>query len=136
VHGSNTVVPAHYHAAIGAVTVAFMTFTWPLLARLGVSMGEGRLARAMALQPLAFGAGQAVFAFGFALAGAHGMGRKLYAGEQQVRTLAETLGLGVMGVGGFIAIAAGLLFVGVVLRAWLRALLRGETWNVNIPSNG
>lgn len=138
IHGSNTLVPAHYHASIGAVTAAFMAFTWPLLERLGVSVGGGRLARATAWQPVMFGVGQTVFAFGFALAGAHGMGRKLYGHEQQIRTWVETTGLAVMGLGGLVAIAAGLLFIGIVMNAWLRATVRGDTWTPSgdIPSNG
>lgn len=124
IHGSNTLVPAHYHAAIGAVTVAFMAVTWPLLDALGIPLPGGRLRRAIAWQPLAFGAGQTVFALGFALAGAHGMGRKLYGQEQTARTVAETVGLSVMGLGGLIAIAAGLLFIGIVAAAWARGALR------------
>ncbi len=138
IHGSNTLVPAHYHAAIGAVTASFMAFTWPLLERLGVPVGAGRLGRASTWQPVVFGLGQTVFAFGFAFAGAHGMGRKLYGQEQNVRSLAETAGLAVMGLGGLVAVAAGLLFLAIVTSAWLRANGRNETWqrSGNTPSRG
>jgi hypothetical protein len=138
IHGSNTLVPAHYHAAIGAVTASFMAFTWPLLERLGVSVGTGRLARAATWQPVMFGIGQTVFAFGFAFAGAHGMGRKLYGQEQHVRSLAETAGLAVMGLGGLVAVAAGLLFLAIVSSAWLRAYGRNQTWarSGDTPSRG
>jgi cytochrome c oxidase subunit 1 len=68
-----------------------------------------------------FGVGQAVFALGFALGGAYGLGRKAYAGEQHVRSAGEYAGLIVMGLGGLVATAAGVWFLGLVLRemrAW------------------
>ena len=64
--------------------------------------------------------GQGVFAIGFALAGAHGMGRKLYGAEQNARSVWQQLGLAVMGFGGLVAIIAGLLFLAIVVSAWLR----------------
>jgi hypothetical protein len=68
------------------------------------------------VQLLCFGGGQAVFGLGFALAGAYGLGRKQYGAEQHVRSLGEYLGLGVMGLGGLVAVAGGLLFLAVMLR--------------------
>ncbi len=122
IHGSNTVVPAHYHASIGGVTVAFMAATYPLLEGLGLPAATGRLARLVPWQPLMLGVGQLVFACGFALAGAHGMARKTYAAEQQVRTLGEHVGLGVMGAGGLLAIAGGLSFLFIIAAIVLRHL--------------
>jgi hypothetical protein len=61
-----------------------------------------------------------VFAAGFALAGAHGMGRKVYGEEQAARGTAETLGLALMGGGGMIAIAGGVLFLAIAVAAWWR----------------
>ena len=100
-------VPAHYHASVGGVTVAFMAATFLLLDRLGLPVPSARLRRAAAWQPLLYGGGMAIFAAGFGLAGAHGMGRKMYGAEQAARGLAETVGLLGMGVGGFVAIAGG-----------------------------
>lgn len=118
IRGSNTMVPAHYHAAIGAVTVAFMAQAYALLPAFGVELPRGRAARAAGLQPALYGFGMLVFAGGFALAGAYGLGRKLYGAEQSGRGLGQTIGLGFMGVGGLLAIAGGLLFLGVVVTAW------------------
>jgi hypothetical protein len=121
IHGSTTTIPAHYHASIGGVTVAFMAVTFPLLEVVGIPIRGSRLARRTAhLQPALFGIGQGVFAIGFALAGVHGMGRKLYGAEQNARGLAQTLGLGVMGLGGLLAIVSGLLFLAIVVGAALR----------------
>jgi cytochrome c oxidase subunit 1 len=64
-----------------------------------------------------------VFGLGFALAGAYGLGRKQYGTEQHVRSLGEYLGLSVMGLGGFVAVAGGIFFLAVMLRrigAWRR----------------
>ncbi|MFP4596780.1 MAG: cbb3-type cytochrome c oxidase subunit I [Persicimonas sp.] len=117
IRGSNTMIPAHYHAAIGAVTVAFMTVALLLLEPIGLELPSGRWKRAARWQPVLFGTGQLVFAVGFAFAGAHGMARKAYGAEQQIRGIADWLGLATMGVGGLIAIAGGLLFLGLIAAA-------------------
>jgi hypothetical protein len=78
------------------------------------------------LQLLLFGGGQAVFGLGFALAGAYGLGRKQYGAEQHVRSVGEYLGLSVMGLGGLVAVAGGILFLTVMLRrirTWRQAAL-------------
>lgn len=66
-----------------------------------------------------------LFAAGFALAGAHGMGRKLYGAEQATRSFAESVGLVVMGAGGFVAVAGGVLFLVLGAAAvWRRSTQR------------
>jgi len=117
IRGSNTMVPAHYHAAVGGVTVSFMTAALVLLGAVAPSAPRA-LRRTAATQPLLYGGGMLLFAAGFALAGAHGMGRKIYGAEQASRTLVESIGLAVMGFGGFVAVAGGVLFLGVALAAW------------------
>jgi hypothetical protein len=117
IRGSNTMIPAHYHAAIGAVTVAFMTIALMLLEPLGFPLPSARWKKAARFQPALFGIGQVVFAVGFAVAGAHGMARKAYGSEQQIRGLADWLGLATMGIGGLIAIAGGLLFLALISAA-------------------
>jgi hypothetical protein len=120
IRSSTTLVPAHYHASLGAVTVAFMGAAYLVCA--GVRRGRGRAQpperwwRAARRQLALFGVGQTVFALGFALGGAYGLGRKAYAAEQQVRSAGEVGGLVVMGAGGLVAVAAGLWFLFLVLR--------------------
>jgi hypothetical protein len=119
IRGSTTMVPAHYHASVGAVTVAFMAGAYLILAALGATL-PARIRRAAAWQPALYGTGMLVFASGFALAGAYGMGRKVYGAEQAARGMAETVGLGLMSLGGFVAIAGGLLFLVVIAAVWWR----------------
>lgn len=117
IRGSTTLVPAHYHAATGAVTVSFMTLTYLLLESFGVRLPTVRWKRLARWQPVVYALGQVCFAAGFALAGASGMPRKTYGHEQHVRTLTEYVGLGSMGLGGLIAVAGGVLFLTIVITA-------------------
>jgi len=118
IRGSNTMIPAHYHAAIGAVTAAFMAVTWVVLEPLGISLKTARSKALAGWQPVIFGVGQMVFAAGFGWAGAHGAARKTYGTEQQIHTTAEYLGLAVMGIGGLVAVVGGVLFLVLVVKAW------------------
>ncbi len=132
IRGSNTMVPAHYHASVGAITVAFMAVTGPILKSFGFPIASKSLRRAFAWQPALYGGGMLLFAIGFGFAGAHGMGRKVYGAEQAERGLAETLGLGIMGIGGLVAIAGGLLFLWIVGTAWLRGSTGNDSVNVSV----
>ncbi len=121
IRGSSTLVPGHYHAAIGAVTLALMTALYDLADTASPAGLPAPVLSRARWQLALFGAGQAVFALGFALAGAYGLGRKQYAAEQHVRSLGEYLGLGVMGLGGLVAVAGGVLFlvlIGRGIAAW------------------
>lgn len=126
IRGSNTIVPAHYHASIGAVTVSFMAVSFVLIEPLGLRLPEGRLRRWAAWQPLLFGCGQMIFAGGFAVAGAYGAARKAYGAEQTIRSSGEWTGLVVMGLGGLVAVAGGVLFLVIMGFAW-RHRVRGVT---------
>ncbi len=123
IRGSTTLVPAHYHASLGGITASFMAATYLLVkifARDAVpshaSVADGKRRRSARRQLVCFGVGQAVFALGFAIGGAYGLGRKTYAGEQHIRSLGEQIGLGVMGLGGLFAAAGGVWFLVLVLR--------------------
>lgn len=127
IRSSTTLVPAHYHASLGGVTVAFMTAAYLICAGLhrGGAGGPPALPwRSARRQLVLFGVGQTVFALGFALGGLYGLGRKTYAGEQHARTTGELVGLGVMGVGGLVATVAGVWFLFLVLRELHRSRRR------------
>ena len=121
IRGSSTLVPGHYHCAIGAVTIALMAAAYDFCTAVAPADAAPVPPRRAKLQLLLFGAGQAVFGLGFALAGAYGLGRKQYGVEQHVRSLGEYLGLSVMGLGGLVAVIGGVFFLVVMLRhlaAW------------------
>lgn len=120
IRGPSTLIPAHYHASIGAVTAAFMGTAWALRAPFGLRLESARVRALAAVQPAIFAVGQAVFALGFGLAGAAGMGRKIYGAEQHVRSATEWTGLALVGVGGLVAVLGGLVFIGIFIHS-LRA---------------
>lgn len=121
IRSSTTMIPAHYHASIGAVTIAYMSVTYLLLKPLGLPLPGFRLQRLIPWQLALFGGGQLIFALGFGLGGLHGLSRKAYGAEQHLRSLGEWIGIGVMGLGGLIAVAGGLLFLLMIVCAgWPR----------------
>jgi hypothetical protein len=119
IRGESTMVPAHYHTAIGAISVVYMALAFRVLAALGRPVPAGRPLRLAAFQPALFGAGQTIFAVGFALAGHDGMARKVYGAEQHARSATQTTGLAIMGLGGLVAVIAGVLFLWLVAKALL-----------------
>ncbi len=112
--GSNVRIPAHYHGCIVGVTLALMGLVYHLLPRLGYRAPEGRLAT---LQPTLYGAGQLMHILGLVWSGGYGVQRKVAGAEQVLRSSSEIAGMGLMGLGGLIAIVGGLLFVVVTMRA-------------------
>jgi heme/copper-type cytochrome/quinol oxidase subunit 1 len=115
--GSNVRIPAHYHGCIVGVTLALRGLVYHLLPQLGWRAPAGRLAVA---QPWLYGGGQLMHIVGLVWSGGYGVQRKVAGAEQVLRSPAEIAGMGLMGLGGLVAIVGGLLFVVVVLRA-LRA---------------
>ena len=112
--GNNVKIPAHYHGCIVGVTLALMGLVYHLLPRLGYGTPQGRLAVA---QPYLYGAGQLLHIVGLVWSGGYGVQRKVAGSEQVLRSSAEVAGMGLMGLGGLLAIVGGLLFVVVVVRA-------------------
>jgi hypothetical protein len=110
----NVVVPAHYHGNIVGVTLAFMGLTYVLLPRLGFRAVAGKMA---AWQAAVYGSGQLIHILGLAWSGGYGVQRKTAGAEQLLTTLPQKIGMGMMGLGGLIAIIGGLMFVVVCLRS-------------------
>ncbi|MBI3149449.1 MAG: cbb3-type cytochrome c oxidase subunit I [Betaproteobacteria bacterium] len=113
---SSTLIPAHYHGSIVGVTLALMGLAYYLLPRLGYAAPDSRAA---AWQPLVYAAGQLLHIGGLAWAGGHGAQRKVADAVAGVASLEHQIAMGVMGLGGLIAIIGGLLFLIIVLRAVL-----------------
>jgi len=113
--GVNTIIPAHYHGSIVGVTLALMGLTYHLLPQLGFGPATGRMAR---LQPILYGAGQLVHIGGLAASGALGIQRKTAGAAQGLDGVWVKAFMGIMGLGGLLAVIGGILFVLVVLRAF------------------
>ncbi|MDP1648967.1 MAG: cbb3-type cytochrome c oxidase subunit I [Rubrivivax sp.] len=114
ISGNNVKIPAHYHGCIVGVTLALMGLVYHLLPQLGYRAPSGRLA---VLQPWLYGVGQLLHIAGLVWSGGYGVQRKVAGAEQVLRSTGEVAGMGLMGLGGLLAIAGGLLFVVVVARA-------------------
>ena len=114
IEGSNVKIPAHYHGCIVGVTLALMGMIYRLLPELGYCAPAGRLA---VVQPWLYGGGQLLHIIGLVWSGGYGVQRKVAGAEQVLRSTGEVAGMGLMGLGGFLAILGGLLFALVVIRA-------------------
>jgi hypothetical protein len=111
---SNVTVPAHYHGSIVGVTLAYMGLTYHLLPRLGFRNPVGRMVN---WQPLVYGGGQLLHVLGLAWSGGYGVQRKTAGAAQGLDSIQEIVGMGMMGFGGLIAIAGGVMFLVVVFLA-------------------
>ena len=114
IQGSNVKIPAHYHGCIVGVTLALMGLVYRLLPELGYAAPRGPLAVA---QPWLYGVGQLLHIVGLMWSGGYGVQRKVAGAEQVLRSTGEIAGMGLMGLGGLLAIVGGLLFALVVVRA-------------------
>jgi len=118
ISGSNTIVPAHYHGSIGGITMAFMGMTYYLVPRLGFDKVRGKLAH---WQPAIYCTGQLMHVTGLAWSGGHGVQRKTAGSDQGLEGFQQIAGMGLMGLGGMIAIIGGIIFLVVVYQAMRRA---------------
>jgi cytochrome c oxidase subunit I len=120
IHGSNVKIPAHYHGSIVGVTIALMGLAYLLLPALGFARPAPRLATA---QAYLYAGGQLLHITGLVWSGGYGVQRKLAGSEQVLRSAQEVAGMGLMGLGGLLAIIGGMLFVFVMAVA----ICRGRT---------
>jgi len=114
ISGSNVTVPAHYHGSIVAVTIAFMGITFHLMPRLGFREMTSKWVR---WQPIIYGTGQLMHVLGLAWSGGYGVQRKTAGEAQGLESIQQIAGMGLMGLGGMIAIIAGILFLVLVFLA-------------------
>ncbi|MEX0904925.1 MAG: hypothetical protein WD604_12140 [Balneolaceae bacterium] len=118
IRSSSTLTPAHYHASLGAVTVAYMVMVIILMKEYGYSLKGLKSSKLVRWQPLLFGIGQTIFVIGFAYAGLQGMGRKMFGSDQSIHTVEAMIGLGLMSTGGLLAISGGFLFIYIVVKSY------------------
>jgi hypothetical protein len=117
INGSNVKVPAHYHGSIVGVTLAFMGLAYLLLPRLGFSAPSSRAA---SWQAYLYGAGQMLHIAGLVWSGGYGVQRKVAGAAQGLDGIEKIAGMGLMGLGGLIAVIGGLMFLVIVVRTLLR----------------
>jgi hypothetical protein len=123
IQGSNTRIPAHYHGSIVGVTLAFMGLAYHLLPQLGYGEVRGRLARS---QLWLYGGGQLLHVLGLVWSGGYGAQRKVAGAAQALRSTEEVAAMGLMGLGGLVAVIGGLMFLLLVFRAMWRAAPKTE----------
>ncbi len=114
---SNTIITAHYHGTGGAISMAFMGLTLHLLPRLGFREPDLKWST---LIPYVYCAGQLLHIFGLLWSGGYGVQRKVAGAAQELHGFAQTAGMGLMGLGGLIAVVGGIMFLVVVFRAMNR----------------
>jgi cytochrome c oxidase subunit 1 len=114
IEGSNVKIPAHYHGCIVGVTLAFMGVVYHLLPQLGFAAPRPALAT---WQCYLYGGGQLLHILGLLWSGGYGVQRKVAGSAEVLEGFGRTAGMGLMGLGGLVAVAGGLLFVLAVLLA-------------------
>ncbi len=114
---SNTIITAHYHGTGGAISLAFMGLAFYLLPRLGYREPDLKWAT---LMPYIYGAGQLLHIIGLLWSGGYGVQRKVAGAAQGLHGFAQTAGMGLMGLGGLIAVVGGIMFLVVVFKAMRR----------------
>ena len=114
IDGSNVTVPAHYHGSIVAITLVYMGVTYHILPRLGFRPITGKAAT---WQPVVYACGQIMHVFGLVWSGGYGVQRKTAAIEQGADHLERVIGMGIMGLGGLIAIIGGIMFLVIAIKS-------------------
>ncbi|MDO8464007.1 MAG: cbb3-type cytochrome c oxidase subunit I [Gallionella sp.] len=114
---SNTIITAHYHGTGGAISLAFMGLTLHLLPRLGYRTPDLKWATLMSY---IYGAGQLFHIIGLLWSGGYGVQRKVAGAAQGLQGFAQKAGMGLMGLGGLIAVIGGIIFLVVVFKAMRR----------------
>ena len=114
---SNTIITAHYHGTGGAISLAFMGLAIHLLPRLGYRMPDLKWATLMSY---IYGIGQLLHIIGLLWSGGYGVQRKVAGAAQGLHGFAQTAGMGLMGLGGLIAVVGGIMFLVVVFKAMRR----------------
>ncbi|MFO1241779.1 MAG: cbb3-type cytochrome c oxidase subunit I [Rickettsiales bacterium] len=111
ISGQNVTIPAHYHGSIVGVTLAMMGLTVALLPEYGYrDASRWKLAY---WQPVTLAVGQIMHVTGLAWSGGYGVLRKTPGALEGGAKAA----MGLMGMGGLLAIIGGLMFVIVVWKS-------------------
>ena len=110
ISGYNVTIPAHYHGSVVGVSVALMGFVYSMLMPHG-----GQDKKNAVIQLYLYSFGQMLHIIGLAISGGYGALRKT-PGEDFPAHIKASMGL--MGLGGLIAIIGGLMFVVICFRCF------------------
>ena len=119
---SSTLITAHYHGSIVAVTMAFMAMTYYWLPAFGFATPNLKWAR---IQVYAYAVGQIMHIVGLAWGGGHGMKRKVVGTTQDIGIQGMITPQDLVGVGGVVAVLSGVLFAIVVLPVMIKGRKNG-----------
>ncbi len=114
---SSTLITAHYHGSIVAVTMAFMAMTYYWLPQFGFRIPNLKWAK---IQVYTYAIGQFVHIVGLAWGGGHGMKRKVVGTTQDIGVQAFVTPQDLVGLGGVVAVLSGVLFAIVVLPVMIK----------------
>ena len=114
IRGQNVVIPAHYHGSIVGITLGFMGVAYMLLHRF--SCKDVRHSRLAFWQPFVYGGGQLLHITGLAWSGGYGVLRKTPGVANEISPSVKAA-MGMMGLGGLLAIIGGFMFIIVVVKA-------------------
>ena len=108
---TNVTIPAHYHGSIVGVSIAVMTMVYFIL---DLNKHELKYAK---LQVITYAVGQMMHIGGLAWSGGYGVLRK---NPDMILSMDAKISMGIMGLGGFVAIIGGLMFVVICWRNFSR----------------
>lgn len=122
ISGVNVTIPAHYHGAIVGITIAFMGIIYLILFKKGqeenssvinyihtrLKIAKSEMPKGAKPQIYLISFGQLVHIIGLFLAGGYGVMRKTTGQEM---ALSAKFYMGMVGIGGVLAIIGGLMFV-------------------------
>jgi len=114
---SSTLITAHYHGSIVAVTMAFMAMTYYWLPQFGYAAPSLKWAK---IQVYTYAVGQFAHIIGLAWGGGHGMKRKVVGTTQDIGVQSLITPQDLVGIGGVVAVLSGVLFAAVVLPVMLK----------------
>lgn len=108
IHNDSTMVPAHYHGTVGAVTLAYMALGYRLLPAFGVSNAADVMVRR---QLMLYGAGLIILALALAWSGWLGVPRKTLHVDVIVQYPAYFAAMGLAALGGLLAIGGAAFYI-------------------------
>ena len=115
---TDTRTPAHYHAMLIAVTLAFMMFFFAVFVPSLAKRTARPRVRVLVYTLLGFG--QLIHSTGLFMAGWLGVARKTAGSEQGLDTMGKVMSMTLMGTGGLIAVVGGVMFVVAAIRCLSR----------------